>query len=114
MPATWKVKFKYQFCPVLSCPDHHDHYVHHDHHDFGDNDDHGNQEEVGGYVRKLKVVHKEVGGCLIRYNLQLACEGKLEIICIALNDESLITHSVTQYVRYVGKELLWQLKTAPI
>ena len=99
LPATWKVKFKYQFCPVLSCPDHHDHYVHHDHHDFGDNDDHGNHEEVGGYVRKLKVVPKEVGGCLIRYNLQLACEGKLEIICIALNDESLLTHSVTQICR---------------
>ena len=86
-------------CPVLPCPDHHDHYVHHDHHDFGDNDDHGNHEEVGGYVRKLKVVHKEVGGCLIQYNLQLACEGKLGIICIALNDESLLTHSVTQICR---------------
>ena len=25
------------------------------------------------FVRKLEVVHKEVGGCLISYNLQLAC-----------------------------------------
>ena len=43
---------------VPSRPDHHDHHNHHDHHDHGDNDDH---EEVGGYMRKLKVVHKEVG-----------------------------------------------------
>ena len=52
-------------------------------------------EEVGGciqgswrlYTRKLEVVHKEigvvhkeVGGCLISYNLQLACVAKLEVI----------------------------------
>ena len=50
-------------CPVLSC------YNHHDQHD---NQDHGNgdHEEVGSYMRKLEVGHKEVGGCLISYNLQ--------------------------------------------
>ena len=32
------------------------------------------------YTRKLEVVHKEVGGCLISYNLQIACVGKLEVI----------------------------------
>ena len=31
------------------------------------------QEEVGIYTRKLEVVHKGVGGCLISYNLRLAC-----------------------------------------
>ena len=57
--VTWKVKFKCQFCPVLSCPDHDDHG------DFDDHGDHGDHEEVGGYLRKLVVVCKEVGGCLI-------------------------------------------------
>ena len=61
---TWKVKFECQSCPVLSCDDHH---VYHDHHD------HGNQEEVGG-------IYEEVRGCLISYNLQLACVSKLEVI----------------------------------
>ena len=51
-----------------------------DHYDHGDHDDHGNHEEVGSYMRKLEVVHKEVGGCLISYNLQLACVRKLEVI----------------------------------
>ena len=32
------------------------------------------------FVRKLEAVHKEVGGCLISYNLQLACLTKLEVI----------------------------------
>ena len=64
-------------CPVLSCPDHHDH---HDHRDRGDHDDHGDPEEVGSYMRMLEVVHKEVGGCLISYNLRLACVRKLEVI----------------------------------
>ena len=36
--------------------------------------------EVAGYMRKLEVVHKEVGGCLISYILQLACVRKLEVI----------------------------------
>ena len=31
--------------------------VQHDHHDRGDH------EEVGSYMRKLEIVHKEVGGC---------------------------------------------------
>ena len=29
------------------------------------------------YTRKLEAAHKEVGGCLISYNLQLACVRKL-------------------------------------
>ena len=48
-----------------------------DHHDLGNHDD---DEEVGSYKRKLEVVHKEVGGCLISYNLQLACVRKFEVI----------------------------------
>ena len=53
----------------LSCPVHQDLHVHkdhhdqHDHHDRGDHDDNGDHVEVGGYMRKLEVVHKEVGGC---------------------------------------------------
>ena len=31
-------------------------------------------------MSKLEVVHKEVGGCLISYNIQLACVKKLEVI----------------------------------
>ena len=64
------VNFVYLDCPVSPvCPDHHDQHDHHDHHDDGDHDDNGNHEEVGGYMRKLEVVHKEVGGCLVSYNL---------------------------------------------
>ena len=45
-------------------------------------DDHGDREEFGGHMKKLEVVHvhKEVGGCLISYNLQLACIRNLEAI----------------------------------
>ena len=32
------------------------------------------------FVRKSEFVHKQVGGCLISYNLQLACVKKLEVI----------------------------------
>ena len=39
---------------------------HHDHHDQHDQHDHGDHEEVGSYMRKLEVVHKEVGGNLVR------------------------------------------------
>ena len=49
------------------------------------------------FVRKLEVVHKEVGGYLTRCALH------------KIDDESL-THSVTQSVTYVGIELLGQLK----
>ena len=31
-------------------------------------------------MRMLEVVHKEVGGCLMSYNLRLACARKLEVI----------------------------------
>ena len=72
------------FLPALKTfPDHHDHYEYHDHHDHHDHcnhDDHGEHEEVGGYKGKLEIVHKEFGGCLISYNLQLACVRKLEVI----------------------------------
>ena len=72
---------------VLSYPVHHV-YHHdqvidhgdHDTHGHGHHDGHGNHEEVVGYIRKLKVVHKEDGDCLISYNLQLACVRKLEVI----------------------------------
>ena len=52
------------------------------------------------YTRKLEVVHKEVGGCLISYKLQQGSSrlsGKLTI-------------SDTLSPIYVGKELLWQPK----
>ena len=58
-------------CTVLSCPVQRDR---------GDHDEHGNNEEVGSYMRKLEVAHKEVEGYLISYNLRLACERKLEVI----------------------------------
>ena len=32
------------------------------------------------FVRKLEVVYKQVGGCLISYNLKLACVRMLEVI----------------------------------
>ena len=56
----------------------HNHNVYHDHHDH--HDDHGDHEVVGGHMRKLEVVNKEVGGCVISYNLQFVCLWKLEVI----------------------------------
>ena len=53
----------------MTCPVHQDLHVHedhhdqHDHHDRGDHDDNGDHEEVENYMRKVEVVHKEVGGC---------------------------------------------------
>ena len=82
-------KFKCQFCPsgpVLSCPVYHVHHNHHDypdHHDHGKHDDHGKLEVI--CMRKLEVVHKEVGGYL----------------SMAQIDDH----------QSVSKELLWQLKT---
>ena len=53
--VTWKVKFKWEFCPVLSWPhDHHDHHVYHDQHDHHDRGNH----EVGSWKS-----YDEVGGC---------------------------------------------------
>ena len=71
-------------------------------------------------MRKLEVVHKEVGGCLVSYNLQPACVRGLEVIwpdARALPCRSLIlifmSHSLTSCKDYVvsqvGIELLWQL-----
>ena len=31
-------------------------------------------------LRELEVVHKQIGGCLISYNLRLACLRKLEVV----------------------------------
>ena len=59
------------------------HHLHHlDHDDHLEDDDHLDHDELMTikFVRKLEVVHKEVGGCLISYDLQLACVRKLEVI----------------------------------
>ena len=48
--------------------------------DHDEHDNHGDQEEVEGYVRRLEGIHKEVRGCLISSNLELACIKKLEVI----------------------------------
>ena len=37
-------------------------------------------KQFGAYMRKLEALNKEVGGCLIWYNLQLACVRQLEVI----------------------------------
>ena len=54
---------------------HDDHLNHLHHDDHLEDDDHLNHDELMTikFVRKLEVVHKKVGGCLISYNLQLAC-----------------------------------------
>ena len=68
-------------------------------------------------MRKLEVVHKKVGGCLISFNLQLASVRKFEAIwpdARTLPGQSLwmMNHEwMTQWVPCVGIELLWQLKT---
>ena len=66
--------------PVPSSPDHHDNDDHDgddDHTNHDEHDDHGDQE-VGGYVRRLEVIHNEVRGCLISYKSQLLLLGKFE------------------------------------
>ena len=55
------------------------------------------------YTRKLEIVHKEVGGCLISYNLQLACVRKLEVS--GPNGDSL-TFCRGYELTQVGMELL--------
>ena len=65
------------------------------------------------FVRKLEVVHNQVGGCLISYNLQLAC---LRKVGVGWPDTRIVDPSewtqwcVFQSVIYVGRELLGQLK----
>ena len=59
-------------------------------------------------MKKFEVVQKEVGGCLISYNLQLDCVKKLEVICpdartllrrsLKLMNHLLLNHSVSQLV----------------
>ena len=67
-------------------------------------------------MKKLEAVRKEVGGCLISYNLQHACVRKLEVIwpdaCALLRRSLWMMNAelLTQWVTYVGIELLWQLK----
>ena len=66
--------------PDPTRPDQHDHHVHqdyhdqHDHHDHHDHHDRGDHEEVGSHMRKLDVVHNEVGGYLVR------CAGSLALM----------------------------------
>ena len=61
--------------------DHLDHLHHLDYDDYLEDDDHLDHDELMiKFVRKLEVVHKEVLGCLISYNLKLACLRKLEVI----------------------------------
>ena len=74
------------------------------------------------FVGKLEVVHKEVEGCLISYNLQLACIRKLEVIwplvsdqmwahcCVDCSNRLIIIHSVSDSHCIVGIDLLGQLK----
>ena len=81
-----KVNFVFPVCPV--CPDDHD--------DHGDHVDHDVPDKTMTtmmimttimtismtivFVTTLEVVRKQVGGCLISHNLQLACARKLEVI----------------------------------
>ena len=60
--------------------DHDDHLYYDDHLDHLDHDDHLDTIMTSVFLRKLEVVHKRVGSCLISYNFQLACVRKLEII----------------------------------
>ena len=51
-------------------------------------------KQFEGFIRKLEVVHKQVGVCLISYNLQLACVRKKRalVASIALNGTMVINH----------------------
>ena len=57
----------------LDYDDHLDHEDHLDHDDHLDHEDHHICKEVGGCIQ-------QVGGCLISYNLQLACVRTLKVI----------------------------------
>ena len=66
------------------------------------------------FIRKLEVVHKNIGGCLISYNLQLACvrgwrlSDQMHAHCRVDCSEWWI---INQWFPYEGIELLWQLKS---
>ena len=66
-------------------------------------------------MRKLGVVHKEVGGHLIPYNLQSPCVRKLEVIwpdvCALPRGSLWFDRTVIQWVHAICRiELFWQLK----
>ena len=77
--------------------DHIDHLHHHDHDDHLEDDDQLDHDELITikFVRKLKVVHKEVGGCT-----QGSWQRRIAAL-IALNDESLVSHSVSHKLSYL-------------
>ena len=73
--------------------DDHLYHLHHlDHDEHLEDDDHLDHDELK-FVRKLEVVHKEVGGYLTKV-------------------DQTVSQSLTQSVPYVGIELLWQLKSS--
>ena len=65
-------------------------------------------------MKKLEIVQKEVGGCLISYNVRLACVRKLEVIwsdvrvlprgLLRIDYHELMSESPGEV------EVLWQLK----
>ena len=55
------------------------------------------------FVRKLEVVHKQVGDRLIPYDLQIACVRKLEVIC------QMCAHCRIDHSEWQHGELLIQL-----
>ena len=98
--------------------DHLDH-LHLDYDDYLEDDDHLDHNELMTikFVRKLEVVHKDVGGCPISYNLFyllllssptcLCKEGYLTRCALPRRSLKLIIiKSLSQSVRYVGMELL--------
>ena len=65
------------------------------------------------FGRKLEVLHKEVGGCLISYNLQLACVRMLDVIWPDAHcrvDRSDRKTSLSQSLTHSRRELLGQLE----
>ena len=83
-------------CPVHD-DDHHDYHDKHDHHNHGDHHDHGDRDDQGDHYDLVK----EVGGCS-QANWRLSDQ-------IAQIDNH---YSISQSIRYVGIELLGQLRTS--
>ena len=83
---------------------------HDDHGDHGNHDDHDDHDDH----RVCKEVQKQVGGCLVLYNLQPACVRKLEVIwpnarllpLRIMNYESLLNDLLSEWLIYIYYILL--------
>ena len=98
--------------------DNHDYYLDHlhhlDHDDHLEDDDHLDHDELMTIsVRKLEVVHKEVGGCTQR-SWRLSDQIRITASIAQIDNHGSLTHSVTQEGRYRAARAAKKAQLGPI